>query len=339
MKVSVLMPVYNGASYLQEAIDSILNQTYHDFELIIVDDGSKDESAAIIARNAAKDSRIVALRNEKNSGICVTLNKGLHIARGEYIVRMDCDDISLPKRIERQVAFMDEHPEVGVSGMNILIFGEGISDRKFDFSFTPVACKADMLFYPCLAHPAAIMRKTALQQLDMYYDDYYRGMEDFDLWWRLSLVSKISNMPERLLKYRIHATQETQKKSDETFKLKIRKHLEYRLNGLNIKLQEDEVLILFKYLDQDAIFDDNDLICFIKTGQHLLKSIKKTDEKLGGAMRTVIAKAISAIIDSDRSELKRSSFLYHTLSFINGCFPFFWYVKRVGNSVLTKIKV
>ena len=146
-------------------------------------------------------------------------------------------------------------------------------------------------------------------------------------------------MPDRLLKYRIHATQETQKRPDEPFKLKIRKHLEYRLNGLNVKLQEDEVLILFKYLDQDAIFDDNDLICFIKTGQHLLKSIKKTDRNLNAAMCLVIAKAISAIIDNDKNEIKRSSFSYHTLSFINGCFPFFWYVKRVGNSVLTKIKV
>ena len=183
------------------------------------------------------------------------------------------------------------------------------------------------------------MRNTAMKQMDMYYDDYYRGMEDFDLWWRLSLVSKISNMPERLLKYRIHATQETQKKSDETFKLKIRKHLEYRLNGLNVKLQENEVLILLKYLNQDAVFDDNDLIYFIKTGRQLLKSIKKTDRNLSAAMCLVIAKAISAIIDSDRNEFKRSSFLYQYLSFIIGCIPFFWYVKRVGNSVLTKIKV
>lgn len=126
MKVSVLMPVYNGAQYLQEAIDSILGQTYKDFEFVIIDDGSTDESAVIIANNAAKDNRIVSLRNENNLGICVALNKGLDISKGEYIVRMDCDDISEQNRLEVQVAFMDSHPEFGLVGSKIRIFGDGI---------------------------------------------------------------------------------------------------------------------------------------------------------------------------------------------------------------------
>ena len=105
MKVSVIMPVYNGAQYLQEAIDSILQQTYRDFEFIIIDDGSTDNSLEIIRMNADLDKRIVLLQNEQNSGICVTLNKGLEVAKGEYIVRMDCDDISELNRLAIPVSY------------------------------------------------------------------------------------------------------------------------------------------------------------------------------------------------------------------------------------------
>ena len=152
MKVSVIMPVYNGAQYLQEAIDSILQQTYRDFEFIIIDDGSTDNSLEIIRMNADLDKRIVLLQNEQNSGICVTLNKGLEVAKGEYIVRMDCDDISELNRLAIQVAFMDSHPEYGLVGSNTKIFGEEIvNPYVFYFDEDWRMCVVDMIYATCMA--------------------------------------------------------------------------------------------------------------------------------------------------------------------------------------------
>lgn len=114
------MPAYNAEKYLREAIDSILAQTFTDFELIIINDGSTDFTKDIIL--SYTDQRIRYIENEQNSGICVTLNKGLDAARGRYIARMDSDDISLPRRLEVQVQYMDSHPEIGVAGTDIEIF-------------------------------------------------------------------------------------------------------------------------------------------------------------------------------------------------------------------------
>ena len=117
--VSVIMPVYNGALYLREAIDSILSQTHTNLELIIINDGSNDNSEEIIL--SYEDNRIRYIINEKNSGICVTLNKGLDIAKGKYIARMDCDDISCPERLQMQIEYMEQNPSIGVLGSDIIV--------------------------------------------------------------------------------------------------------------------------------------------------------------------------------------------------------------------------
>lgn len=118
-KVSVVMPAFNAEKYIREAVDSILNQTFTDFEFIIINDGSTDHTKEIILEY--DDPRIVLLENEKNSGIVVTLNKGIQFARGEYIARMDSDDISLCNRIERQVLFLDSHAHIGLIGSVLLV--------------------------------------------------------------------------------------------------------------------------------------------------------------------------------------------------------------------------
>ena len=212
MKVSVIMPVYNGAQYLQEAIDSILQQTYRDFEFIIIDDGSTDNSLEIIRMNADLDKRIVLLQNEQNSGICVTLNKGLEVAKGEYIVRMDCDDISELNRLAIQVAFMDSHPEYGLVGSNTKLFGEEIvNPYVFYFDEDWRMCVVDMIYATCMAHPAVIMRTEILRKYGLYYNDEFRAMEDFYMWWQFAKYSKITNIQQPLLNYRQHAKQVTKK--------------------------------------------------------------------------------------------------------------------------------
>ena len=157
--VTVLMPVYNAAPYLREAIDSILNQTYSDFEFLIINDGSTDETESII--NSYNDPRIVYLKNETNIKLISTLNKGIELAKGKYIVRMDGDDISLPTRIELQVQFMENNESVGLGGTFIRSFG-GAIEGKVGYSTTHEEIKFKLLFDTHFPHPTAIIRKQIL---------------------------------------------------------------------------------------------------------------------------------------------------------------------------------
>lgn len=207
-RVSVVMPVYNGEKYLREAIDSILTQTYRDFEFIIVNDGSTDASEAIIL--SYHDDRIVYLKNEKNSGICVTLNKGLAAARGKYIARMDCDDISLPMRLETQYQYMESHKKIALIGSDFIIFGDG-EERLRELPHNPAFCKMGLLFNSFTAHPSVMMRRSVLVNYNLSYKNEYRGLEDFELWWQVAKVAELSNINKPLLRYRIHPQQVTQK--------------------------------------------------------------------------------------------------------------------------------
>ena len=199
-KVSVVMAVYNGEKYLREAIESILGQTLADLEFIIVDDGSTDRSAEIV--KSYDDPRIRLLVNGSNLGLMRSLNRGLDAARGEYIARMDCDDVSLPERLARQVAFMDSRPEVVASGTwatDMDAEGRVIGPRQM-----PVGERMDYEFWKPspLIHPSAIIRASQLGETR--YDPEAPHAEDYELWLRLKKRHRIDNLPEYLLLYRIH---------------------------------------------------------------------------------------------------------------------------------------
>ena len=211
-KVSVVMPAYNAEKYIGEAIDSILDQTFTDFEFIIINDGSTDRTREIVLEY--NDPRIVLLENEKNSGIVVSLNKGLNIARGEYIARMDSDDIAVPERLQIQVKYMDRHPKIGVLGSGIKKFGDEINNEKKVFSQNPKKLKAELLFATCIAHPTVVMRKAVLDAFLIQYEIEYSGAEDFLMWWRLSQKTQIATLPDILLNYRIHKSQITHDKGE-----------------------------------------------------------------------------------------------------------------------------
>lgn len=203
--VAILMPVYNGAKYLNESMNSIICQTFSDFIFIIIDDGSTDNSVNII--KSYNDKRIKLLVNEKNIGISNSLNRGIEAADTKYIARMDQDDISLPNRIAEQVNFMEAHPKVGVCGTWMTAFNEKGQEVLKKRPVKNDDINAMLLFHNPMAHPTVMIRKEVLDKNNLRYDPLFDGLEDYDLWEKVSRVTKMENMPKTLLRYRLHPTQ------------------------------------------------------------------------------------------------------------------------------------
>ncbi|MCK5285790.1 MAG: glycosyltransferase [Candidatus Pacebacteria bacterium] len=205
-KITVLMPVYNGEKYLEESIKSILNQTFTDFEFLIINDASTDESKNII--NSFNDPRIKLVENEENIGLTKSLNKGLILAQGEYVARMDDDDISLPKRFQIQVNLMNKNPKIGVVGTWAKVIGE--SNKKYIKTYSNFEkIKALSIFKNILIHPSVMMRKNILDKYDLKYNEELTHSQDYDLWARLMLYSPITNIKKILILYRIHKENES----------------------------------------------------------------------------------------------------------------------------------
>lgn len=203
-KVSVIMSVYNGSRYLSQSLESILNQTFTDFEFIIVDDGSTDNTWEILTEYAARDSRIILIRNEKNIGLTKSLNKGLARAQGEYIARQDADDFSLPDRFEHQVRFLDTHSEVGVLGTAFYIIDE---DGNVSGTVTPPQESALLhwllLFCNPIPHPTVMARRKLICAVNGYNPEFVTA-QDYDLWARLSDITRFAILPIPLVCYRRH---------------------------------------------------------------------------------------------------------------------------------------
>jgi hypothetical protein len=201
-KVTVLMPVFNGEPYLSEAIASILGQTFTDFELLIIDDGSTDRSRQIV--RSLNDPRVRLLCNDGNLRLIATLNRGLDEAHGMYVARMDADDISLPGRLEAQVAFLDLHPEIGVLGTGIQIIDAfGVPGTEILLPGNNALIRWNLALRSPLAHPTVMMRRSIIAAIGGYRTEPLH-CEDYDLWWRASQVTRIANLPTVLLRLRKH---------------------------------------------------------------------------------------------------------------------------------------
>ncbi len=203
---SVLMPVYNGARFLPEAIDSILGQTFADFEFMIVDDGSTDATPAILADYASRNPQIRVLR-QANAGIVAALNRGLAECRAPLVARMDADDVSLPTRLERQVAFLAGHPTVAVVGTAFQFISEtGSAGPDVRHPLGHAAITRGLRHENCLAHPTVMMRRDIILAIGGYRE-FLRHAEDYDVWTRVAERQELANLPERLLRYRVHGGQ------------------------------------------------------------------------------------------------------------------------------------
>jgi glycosyltransferase involved in cell wall biosynthesis len=199
-KVTVLMSVYNCERYLKKAVDSILNQTFRDFDFLIINDGSSDSTVEIL--KDYNDPRIKIIDNKKNLGLTRSLNKGLRLAKGEYIARQDADDISLPQRLEKQTEFLSSNPRTAVVGSWTEVIDEYDETKGIWRNITqPHLLKWRLLFSNQFAHCAIMFRKSAVKDIGGYSVEL-NSAQDYDLWLRISFSWEVANIPEVLVKWR-----------------------------------------------------------------------------------------------------------------------------------------
>lgn len=240
--ITVIMPVYNAGKYVNEAIQSILDQSFIDFEFIIINDGSTDESLYVI--KSFSDKRIKILNNPANIGNYSSRNSGFIIAKGKYICVMDADDITLPNRFERQYIFMEENPEIGLAGSGFRYYGKE-QDNFRENNYERI--KVILLRNNCFIHPTIILRHAFFKKYYLQYDERYYYSADYDLIVRAARFFPVTNIPEILLQYRIHYQQITVKSRA--------KQMEYadnisfeQLRNIGIDPYEDEILLHTHFL-------------------------------------------------------------------------------------------
>jgi glycosyltransferase involved in cell wall biosynthesis len=203
-RVSVVMPVRNGERFLSQAVESVRTQTLADLELIAVDDCSTDSTGRILEQSAAADPRIRVVAGT-GTGISAALNAGWHEARGDYVARLDADDVAFPERLERQVRFLDAHPDVAVVGSAAIVIDAG--GRRLATTWSPTggrAIRSTLRRRNCMTHPSVLIRRTALEAAGGYRFDH---VEDYDLWLRLSERHELANLSDATILYRVHPDQ------------------------------------------------------------------------------------------------------------------------------------
>ena len=255
--VSILMPVYKTAPYLREAIDSMLVQTFTDYELIVLNDCSPDNSEEIL--DTYDDQRIVRYKGDKNVGLSNVLNVGIEMARGKYIARMDSDDISLPKRLQVQVEYFEKHPDVDLVSVGMRLFGA--KDATWIRERNPEKVKIEALFHSPVLHASSVWKKESFEKLGLRFRQEMVPAEDYDLWTRALLKGlKLVNLPEVLYKYRIHDAQATVQTDKTTAKSReVQKaYLQAALPSLSVRNMEafpQKLLPIFFANLRDGFFD------------------------------------------------------------------------------------
>ena len=244
--ISVLLPAFNAEKYIEHAIQSILNQTYSNFELIILNDGSSDSTEEII--KSFKDTRILYINNEQNIGLVSTLNKGLKLAKGKYIARMDADDISYIDRFSKQYLFLENNPSYIICSSSRRNFND--SNNREHISYMPVsdsAIRISSIFGTPFTHPAVMFRKEIVLENILFYDKSFKYTQDYDLWIRMLKYGKGYNFNEALLAYRKTPGSQTfnNSKNFKNRKKIISSVQDKALKSLGIELNKDELDFIF----------------------------------------------------------------------------------------------
>jgi glycosyltransferase involved in cell wall biosynthesis len=238
-KISVIMPAYNAEKYIAEAIGSVLSQTFKDFELIIIDDASRDRTWEIIKKYSRKEKRILALHNKKNLKLSKTLNIGINKSSGAYIARMDADDLCEPDRLEKQYRFMEHHKNVGILGGSMSVMKEDKTIiGKRTYPLDDLSIRKNIFWYSPFSHPLVMLRRSVIEKVGGY-DHKFNPAEDYELYFRIGKISKFSNLPDTLLRYRIVEKSMTtgSTKNMELQTIKIR-HLYAHSKGYNMSYMQ-----------------------------------------------------------------------------------------------------
>lgn len=279
--VSIIIPFYNSEKYIKEAIESILVQTFEDFELILVNDFSKDNSLSVVKKYESIDSRIQIINNANLKGIAGATNTGISVAKGKYIALMDSDDIAATSRIAKQVLFLNSHPRTGVVGTWMEEFENGKNIWKLPISnrILRVTC----LIHPPIANPTAMFRKSLLCKYNIKYDETYSSVQDYDFWLKLYKHTKFANIPIVLHYYRVRNSSVSNDNSYNEFN-NHRKALSDFLTEWNSQLTESDYKTLyemkypsfsFQYKRQNKKIDN--LISKIKLLNNEFKIFNKND--------------------------------------------------------------
>lgn len=290
--VSVIMPAYHANAHIRQAIQSIQNQTCHNWELLVIHEyGSNDGTAEIVSRIAEKDPRIQLIRNQTRLGLAESLNRGIRLARGRYIARMDADDLSHPMRFEKQLQYFSGHPQISLCGTWQHHFGP---DREWihKTAASPEECRASLLFSCDLCHSTVMFRKKDFVDRQLFYDKNYLA-EDFELWSRAVCMLQFANIPEVLGEYRWSGENITAQKMGRLAKehavivkqalqrnlgLEIREEQEHLLEGWGnpFYAQRDRKIRRKMYLDLDGllreIYERNQKVRFYEA-QALLNAL------------------------------------------------------------------
>lgn len=260
--ISVVLPVYNCQDYVLAAINSILEQTFSDFELLVIDDASTDQTPHLI--RTLRDPRLQLIEKPQNSGYTDSLNYGISIAKGAYIARMDADDISLSNRFAKQIEFLETHPKAILCGSAYRILG---TQQQIFVPEEHQDIKSALLRASCFAHPSVMMRKSALGPFPVY-NKAFEPAEDYDLWTRLVVAGELHNLPEVLLEYRVHEQQVSQTRAKKQQAGSVHARLQM-LDYLSHNLSPDERAGLEKVLSRSAL-ELTDIEAFLQAKAKLL---------------------------------------------------------------------
>ncbi len=197
-KISVILPVYNSQEFISQSINSVLNQTYKNFELIIIDDGSTDNSKEICKKLSKKDERIIFIDN-LHKGLTISLNKALEIAKGKFIARQDADDVSLPERFEKQVSWFLKNEKRVLCGTNCkILYKNNVYKNNKSLKFTNSGITKKLKYSNCFVHSSTMFLRNSAQILGNY-DENLEFAQDYDLWWKLTTLGEVGNLNEKLL--------------------------------------------------------------------------------------------------------------------------------------------
>lgn len=261
--ISAILPVYNGEDHLKECIDSVLNQTFTNFEFIIVDDASTDSTPQILAKYSNKDERIKIITNPVNQKQTISANTACKNAGGRYLARMDADDVALPTRFEKQCEFLGANQKIGMVGSWTDTISEtGKIIGQWRTAYEPGMLNWNLLFGTSFAHSSVMMRKNIVEQAGLYQSP---EAEDYDLWSRISRIVKVANLPEVLQQKRVWSGQLALKVPTETRDCVLQimqKNINHLLNSSNLDL--DMIRNIRKVSDRTPIIQDSQLISDIR---------------------------------------------------------------------------